>query len=54
MARGFTLPGVEVARIAGPDCDFSASVGWAAREADDTSGALVRRADQNLYANKLT
>jgi diguanylate cyclase (GGDEF)-like protein len=42
-----------LARIAGPDCVFSASVGWAPREPDDTAGALVRRADQNLYANKL-
>jgi diguanylate cyclase len=42
-----------LARIAGPDCVFSASVGWAAREPDDTSGALVERADENLYANKL-
>jgi diguanylate cyclase (GGDEF)-like protein len=42
-----------LARIAGPDCVFSASVGWASREPDDTSADLVGRADQNLYANKL-
>jgi diguanylate cyclase (GGDEF)-like protein len=41
-----------LSRVAGPDCILSASVGWAERQADDTSAALVHRADQLLYANR--
>jgi diguanylate cyclase (GGDEF)-like protein len=42
-----------LARVAGPDCVLSASVGWAEREPDDTPAALVQRADQRLYSNRL-
>jgi diguanylate cyclase (GGDEF)-like protein len=41
-----------LARVAGPECVVSASVGWADREPDDTPAALIGRADQVLYANK--
>jgi diguanylate cyclase (GGDEF)-like protein len=43
---------VVLGRVAGADCVFSASVGWAQRDADDTPAALADRADQLLYANK--
>jgi diguanylate cyclase (GGDEF)-like protein len=55
-APGLTAFGHRVAtvlaRVAGPDCLLSASVGWADREPEDTPSALVQRADLVLYANK--
>jgi diguanylate cyclase (GGDEF)-like protein len=55
-APGLTAFGHRVAtvlaRVAGPDCMVSASVGWADREPEDTPAALVRRADAVLYATK--
>ncbi|MEA2546977.1 MAG: hypothetical protein QOE42_1164 [Chloroflexota bacterium] len=56
-APGLTAFGHRVAtvlaRVAGPECVISASVGWADREPEDTPGALVQRADVILYANKM-
>jgi PleD family two-component response regulator len=42
-----------LSRVAGPDCVFGASVGWAERAPDDTPAALVERADQIMYVDKL-
>jgi diguanylate cyclase (GGDEF)-like protein len=52
VAFGHLLTGV-LARFAGPDFVLSAAVGWAEREPDDTPAALVQRADQLMYANKV-
>jgi diguanylate cyclase (GGDEF)-like protein len=42
-----------LSRVAGPDCVFGASVGWAERAPDDTPAALVERADQIMYVDKV-
>ncbi|MEA2518067.1 MAG: hypothetical protein QOF49_147 [Chloroflexota bacterium] len=42
-----------LSRVAGPDCVFGASVGWAERAPDDTPAALFERADRVLYAEKV-
>jgi diguanylate cyclase (GGDEF)-like protein len=42
-----------LSRVAGPDCVIGASVGWGARAEDDTPAALIERADQVMYADKL-
>jgi diguanylate cyclase (GGDEF)-like protein len=55
-------PGIDVfgrrlatvlSRVAGPDCAFGASIGWAERAPDDTPAALVDRADQIMYVEKV-
>jgi diguanylate cyclase (GGDEF)-like protein len=45
--------GEVLSRVAGPDCVVGASVGWAERAPDDTSAALVERADQVMYNDKV-
>jgi diguanylate cyclase (GGDEF)-like protein len=42
-----------LSRVAGPDCVLGASVGWAARQPEDTPAALIERADQVMYLDKL-
>jgi diguanylate cyclase (GGDEF)-like protein len=42
-----------LSRVAGPDCVVGASVGWAERAPDDTPAALVERADQTMYVDKV-
>lgn len=42
-----------LSRVPGPDCVVGASVGWAERQPDDTPAALMERADQYMYADKI-
>ena len=42
-----------LSRVAGPDLVVGASVGWAPRAPDDTPAALIERADQIMYVDKL-